>query len=730
MRARTVVALAVALGAAAGAAAGAPPVQPVRAELVADVAAVGTGQPFRLGVLLRIDPGWHIYGRHSGAAGLPTEVSWVQPAAGAAVEIGALGWPVPARYAESAGAVGYGYSDEALLIAPARAPAAAAAGDSLRIGARVSWLACREQCLPGEAELALALPVGTRAAPSAAVGLFARHQTRLPVPLPAAAGLTVATLPAAAGEAPRLRLALAGAAPAADGLPDFVPDDPQCAVRVAVDRQRPPALIVEVEGAGAAAGDTLHGVLLYRMPGDTGVRGGTVALPLGDAAAAGQGAAPPVVLGLQGEAARQRPAWRYVLFAFAGGLLLNLMPCVLPVISLKVLDFVGHAGAGPRRARLLGLLFAAGVLAAFAALAVAVILLQAAGEQVGWGFQFQHPGFVMAMAAVIFALALSLFELFAIDLGLAGPGPAARREGPLGSFANGVLATVLATPCTAPFLGTALGFAFTQPPATVLGIFLAIGAGMALPYLALALRPAWRRWLPRPGPWLGRFRQGMGFVLLGTVVWLLWVVGKQLGAEGVTRTVGFLLVAAVALWIPGQWVDLRSARRRRRLAWLAAVLLIAGGARFLLHPVLQAEYTLAAAPARRGDPLPWEPFARARVEELLRAAQRPVLLVFTADWCWTCKVNERTVLADERVGARLQELDVALVRADWTRRDPEITALLAAFGRAGVPLYVLYAPGAPAAPLVLPELLTVGTMLRFLDQVAPRAPAANGSAPA
>ena len=289
------------------------------------------------------------------------------------------------------------------------------------------------------------------------------------------------------------------------------------------------------------------------------------------------------------------------------------------------------------------------------------------------------------MSAVIVALALSLFGVFTINVSIGGLGAGTGGEGLAGSFFNGVLATVLATPCTAPFLGTALGFAFAQPAAAVVGLFLAIGAGMAAPYAVLAARPGWLRLLPRPGAWMGRFEQGMGFLMLGTVVWLLWVLGKQVGADGVVWTCAFLLVVAVAVWIPGQWADLRSSRRRRVLAWAVAGLLVAAGTQLLVLPLLRADRALAAAGLPDKDELPWEPFSQARVEQLLRAGRQPVLLVFTAEWCWTCKVNERTVLADAAVQARMRALDLAVVRADWTSRNPQITSLLAAFGRSGRP---------------------------------------------
>ena len=397
------------------------------------------------------------------------------------------------------------------------------------------------------------------------------------------------------------------------------------------------------------------------------------------------------------------------------------MPCVLPVISLKVLGLVAQAGEERRRTRHLGLAFAAGIVATFLVLAALVVLLKRGGEQIGWGFQFQYPGFVAAMAALVFVLGLSLFGVFSVRLPGTGAGlqAAAGRQGLAGSFLNGVLATILATPCSAPFLGTALGFAFSQPGAFVWAIFAAIGAGMALPYLVLALEPSWMRFLPRPGAWMEIFKQLMGFLLMATVLWLLWVLGHQVGLEGVVWTGAFLLCAALACWILGQWVDLGSSTVRRWVARVAAAAIVAAAYAIFLRPALEQERA-PSDPVGEGA-LAWQPFSSAGLEELLDAG-RHVFIDFTAEWCWTCKVNERAVLADPRVRARFAELDVALVKADWTHRDAEITRWLQSFGRSAVPLYVIFPGGGSGEPVVLPEILTTGLVLKKLEETAAAGP--------
>ena len=343
-------------------------------------------------------------------------------------------------------------------------------------------------------------------------------------------------------------------------------------------------------------------------------------------------------------------------------------------------------------------------------------MLKQGGEQIGWGFQFQHPGFVMGMTALVFALGLSLFGVFTVNLTGGGLGGLAGGEGLAGSFFNGVLATVLATPCTAPFLGTALGFAFAQTGGVIWGFFATIGLGMALPYALLALRPGWMRFLPKPGDWMERFKQLMGFLLMGTVLWLLWVLGKQLGVEGVIWTGAFLLCVGLACWLVGQWVDLRSSRRRRTVVRGVGLAILLGGYWVFLSPVLEVEQSLAASGDGEESGLVWEPFSVARVEQLLATGQRHVFIDFTAEWCWTCKVYERTVLASDAVSERFAALDMALIKADWTNRNPEISQLLRRFGRSGVPLYVIFPAGRADRPLVLPEVITPGLVLDKLDE--------------
>lgn len=401
-----------------------------------------------------------------------------------------------------------------------------------------------------------------------------------------------------------------------------------------------------------------------------------------------------------------------LLFAFLGGLLLNLMPCVLPVLSLKVLGLIQNAHESRGRSAALGLSYTAGVLVSFWALAGVVVAARAAGSAVGWGFQFQDPGFVAALSGVVTAFALSLFGAFELNLpGAAGSRMAAAsaREGLPGAFLGGVFATLLATPCTAPFLGAAMGFAFTQPALTLVAFFTAAALGLALPYLALVLSPAARRFLPKPGAWMERLKQGFGFLMLATLLWLWFVLGQQSGPEAIVLVAGWNLLAAFAIWASFAAAGLEATTARRLVARLLLVVAVAAGWMLLVRPAIALRPQAAlSAPATHTESstvpsATWIPYDPALLEKL-RAEGRTVLVDATADWCLTCKVNERTVLKTDRGMDLFRRHDVVLMIADWTVQDPVVTEFLSSFGRAGVPFYVVYKGSSPPVPL--PEVLT------------------------
>src|SRR5438445_11524727 len=392
-------------------------------------------------------------------------------------------------------------------------------------------------------------------------------------------------------------------------------------------------------------------------------------------------------------------------------------PCVLPVISLKIFGFIQQAGQSRQKIWRSGLAFAAGIFVWFVGLALLLIILKAAGREVTWGgFQFTNPYFVLLLSVIVLVFALNLFGVFEISL----PQTPTREllswtagEGEAGSFFQGVFATVLATPCTAPFLGTALGFAFTQSAAIILSMFVAIAAGMSAPYLLLCAQPAWLRFLPKPGPWMAHVKQFMGFLLLATLLFLLYVLGAQRGLEGAIWASCFLLVISVACWMKGAFVVPTSSAAKQSITLVVMLVFVfASGIYFIGNKFHSAN--LASADSRlRGD---WQAFTPERLQAELEQG-RFVFIDFTAAWCLTCKFNEANVLESAEVRQAFQRHGIVKMKADWTSGDPVITKLLQHFGRPGVPLYVLY-PGKNEEPIVFPELLTKSMLLEKLETSA------------
>ncbi|MBY0359556.1 MAG: thioredoxin family protein [Candidatus Obscuribacterales bacterium] len=425
----------------------------------------------------------------------------------------------------------------------------------------------------------------------------------------------------------------------------------------------------------------------------------------------------PVTAAKTATVAAQKPAISFLwalLLAFGGGVLLNLMPCVLPVISLKIFGFVKQAGQDRRQIFRLGLAYSAGTIATFLLLGLVVIGAQMAGYSVGWGFQFQQPLFVFGMITLVTVMSLSLFGVFYLQVGTGnGLERQAQSEGPFGAFCKGVSATLLSTPCTAPLLGTAMGFAFSQPWWGVLTIFFTVGLGLSSPYLLLSWQPGWMRFLPKPGAWMEHFKQAMGFLMLATGIWLLSVLGQQAGLDAVLITLVFLLVVSAGAWTVGHFAGLEFSTARRRTVKTAVLIVCAATFWYAVLPAFSASKIAASAASSSNQ---WEPYSKQSLQKHL-AAGKIVLIDFTADWCLTCKLNER-VLRDPTVTAKLLATNTVILKADWTKGNQEITQLLAEFGRSGVPLYVLYAPDKPESPLVLPEIITVTTIVETLDNLA------------
>ena len=663
----------------------------VTARLVASADAVAPGDHVTLGVAKTIIPGWHTYWRNPGDSGLATTIDWQLPPGARA---GDIEWPAPERHALGP-VTNYGYEGEVTLLAALTVPADAEPGSTLPLRAAVSWLVCADVCIPEDVELQLDLPVAAQTSGEAHPAITAAR-ARLPQPSPWAARHAVSES--------GLRLAV-DTGPLPEGAAElwFYPFDwgridhsaPQ-----ALSRTEAGVVIEAPRGQGANSDAPLSGVLVLRENTADGelTRAFEVSAPRVDSVAAGEPVAaaasrvPSIGLGLA------------LLFALAGGLILNLMPCVFPVLAMKVLALV-RTGGDAASVRGHGLAYLAGVLASFALLAAVVLALQQGGARLGWGFQFQSPVFVVMVAWLLFAVGLNLSGVFTLGGGLAGVGQSlAARGGHSGSFFTGVLAAVVATPCTAPFMGAAIGFAMTQPPLNLLAIFLALGLGLALPFVVLAFRPALVARMPKPGPWMDRFKQFLAFPMYGAAVWLLWVLSLQAGANGVLVAAGGMVAIALAAWL----YDLTwsSATRVRRVAQLIAAALVvatlAVGAGLATQPAQTAQ--------RDGVVLKHEAWTPQRFDAL-RAEGRAVFVNMTAAWCITCIVNEQVALERSEVAAAFAARDIAYLKGDWTNQDAAISAVLERFGRSGVPLYLYYPPEADAEPIVLPQILTPDIVL-------------------
>jgi thiol:disulfide interchange protein len=675
----------------------------VQASLLADVTAVVPGKPFTVGVLLRMVPHWHTYWKFPGDAGIPSEMKWKLPAGW---KVGEIQWPIPLRLTEPGDIQIYGYHDEVLLMQEITPPASVTES-TVPLAGEASWLVCEKICIPGSANLQLDLPVAAQNAP-ANEAIFSRFRRSLPQPWPD---------PKVASsnwkrDGSELRLTVESAALANYPATEFYPL-PEANVVVGHPRTergndgkvtfRVP---IETQDRNVSA---INGVVVFGQAENSAERNAWLLTGTGPVATVSASAP-----GLSGSVAK------FLLFGFLGGFILNLMPCVLPVISLKIFGFIQHAGQNRRRILRSGLAFIAGIFAWFIGLALLLIVLKSAGREITWAFQFTNPYFVLAMSAVVLIFALNLFGVFEISLpqfanrGLLGW---TSRKGDAGAFFQGVFATVLATPCTAPFLGPALGFAFTQSGWMILLMFLAIAAGMSSPYLLLSAQPAWMRLLPRPGPWMVRVKQLMGFLLLATLLFLLWVIGAERGVEAIIWTSCFLLALSVACWMKGAFVTPTASATARFVSLGLMFVLVLGSGYYFIGEKFRATRLVSgpAPPPAEGD---WIPFTPERLDAELKQG-RPVFVDFTAAWCLTCKFNEATVLESTAVREAFQRHGIVKIKADWTNADPAITKILKQFGRPGVPMYVLY-PGNNAEPILFPELLTQSLILEKFQTVSPQ----------
>lgn len=693
-------------------AAAAPDTTPYsEARLVSEVRSVRPGSAFTVALVIDLDPGWHTYWRNPGDSGTPAILEWSLPAG---FRAGEVRWPAPRRV-PAPPLMAYAYTGRVLLLTDIAVPAEARPGTTAHVGLSAEFLVCREICLPAEVTRSLDLPVATDGGAPDPLWepAFAATRTRLPLESttwraearPTAVGYDLVVHPPRGWDE--------GSAPFY-----FFVDDPT-ALEHAVPQAptwRDGSLHLSLtRSAYNTDPATLDGVLERTDGGGFDAAGTRPALAL----------AVPVQKPALTPAASREALAVVLLFAFLGGALLNLMPCVFPVLSLKILSFVRHAGGDARRTRLHGLVFAAGVVLSFLVLAGILLSVRAAGAEVGWGFQLQSPAVVAVLCVLLFVIGLGfagVVQAGASLTRLAGVGGGDERY--RGSFLTGVLATVVATPCTAPFMGAAVGAALVRPGAEALGIFGMLGVGMAAPYVVLSSWPALLGRIPRPGAWMETLKQALAFPMFGVSAWLVWVFGLETGMDGAGALLACLVLVGLAAWAVGRWPSGVSTRRALVLSRAVAALAVVGAGAAVGWGTQAAP---AAAPAPPGagssagaaagaaaNASAWEPFG-VGVVDAHRRAGRPVFVDFTAAWCLSCQVNERLVLSRSEVLGAFRAKGVALVRADWTRREPAITRALASFGRSGVPLYVLYPPDPAGQPKLLPAVLTIGIVLDALD---------------
>jgi thiol:disulfide interchange protein len=702
------------------------------AQLLLSADTVRPGDTVLAGVQLKMETGWHTYWKNPGDSGQATEIKWQLPPG---VTAGEIQWPLPKKL-PPAEVTTYGYEDEVVLLVPLKLETNLPAG-ALNLAAKVSWLECKESCIPASAAVQATLVVGSETKTSAAAALIQSWESKVPMPLPPGNNWFKQAWwekPANGDMRPLLiqYKLIAVEQPQRIDLADFFPN--------ASDQFEVQAASEKLDGVN---GFTLRKIVkkfsgdwpqkisgVITMEGSIGHLDFDVQLPIRDRAQAGQiipAQTPPKSgTGFQPVQAGKTPAplpqslWQMFLFAFIGGLILNIMPCVLPVIALKILGFVNEAKSSPQRVRALGGIYAVGVLMSFATLAAIVIGVKAAGHHAGWGMQFGSPVFIVCLTTLVTLVALNLFGIFEVTLGgraLDTAGELTSKHGAAGAFFNGVLATALATPCTAPLLGAALGFAFSQKAPFIILIFLTVGLGLASPYVLLSWNPAWLKFLPKPGAWMEKFKIAMGFPMLATVVWLFNVAASSYGKNVLWLGI-FLVIVAFAAWIFGEFFQ--RGRRRKGVALALVLILLVGGYAFALEKELDwrapyVETQTNGSLKETADGIDWQPWSPEAVTQA-RAAGKPVLVDFTADWCLTCQVNKKISIEISSVRKKLKDLNAVALLGDYTHFPDAITTELNRYNRAGVPLVLVYPKNADSPPIVLPEVLTPGIVMNALDR--------------
>jgi len=678
----------------------------VTVELIAETTVVVPGERFNVALDFRLEPHWHLYWKNPGASGLPVEVEWQLPAG---LSAGEIQWPAPERI-ELGGLMNYGYEDAVTLIVPIQAAQDFELGSAVPIKAEVSWLACEEFCMPGDASLSLALTAGAEAVKSGEAPAFEAARARLPAPI-APWGVTAVI------EGQDLVLTIEQV----DGL--AIPSDlyfyadkegviePSALQALSSVGEGQVQLRAELDVAQLQEPSAAVAGVLQSQSGNWSInlRIGADAAGAATESLAGQ---VPAATGFEGVLLNLGlPGW--LLLAFLGGLILNVMPCVLPVLSLKVFSLLKHSGQSRAQALLHGGAYTAGVVASFLALAAVLLALRAVGERIGWGFQLQSPNFVVVLTVVFFLFALNLMGVFEVGTSLVGADTkVSKRNDALGSFGMGVLAAVVGAPCMGPLVASVSGIAVQTNAATGLLIFGVMGLGLASPFLFLSVFPKLVAYLPKPGVWMESVKQFMGFLLMAAVVFLALVAGRLGGVDAVIALLIALLVAGLAAWIYGRWSVPVKPKRTQRIAQVISLALLVVASYYAISETKAAyeNFETGSSVSKNGQ---WQPWSSERVETEL-AAGKPVFIDFTASWCLICQVNKKVATHTQATEALFEEYGVVALEADWTRYDSAITTELERFGRSGVPLYVLYAPDGEVT--VLPQSLTNGIVREAVEK--------------
>ncbi len=711
---------------------------PLHVELIPENETLQPGQTFWVAIQLKLENGWHAYWKNPGDSGMAIDIEWQLPPGFIA---GETEWPYPQRF-DLSSLIGYGYEGEVWLLTPITPPQSLPKDSLIEIGANIDWLVCSEEtCLPGSSTAAKNIPVSF--SPPVPHNRYVLDFGKARAQMPQKHWHMYAYR-----KDDQIKLHLQ--APEHEGLhyhsAIFFP-----AHQTLIDHKTPAALhpktddlshyvisLKDVDGSDSKAA-FLSGVVVLNSNDPNAVRKALeVHVPIQEKHAADPG---PVAmldtkekealkLTLETDSTKAHtstPTQEFegglllaLLFAFLGGLLLNLMPCVLPVVSFKILSFVKLSGQNRWEILKHGIAFSLGVILSFWVLAGVMLILQAYGRSAGWGFQLQEPIFVAVLAAILTLFGLSSMGVFELGLSmsaLAGSGQSSSHKGLGSSFFSGILATTVATPCTGPFLGSAIGFAVTLPPFKALLVFTVLGMGMASPYLFLAYYPQWLRYLPKPGEWMVAFKEAMGFLMFATVLWLLWVFGAQTSTLGLILLLCALFFLALGSWIYGKWSPPVYSKKVRTISYVLTLLCLTTSG-FIISRSVSPQVIALASLQKSHDNKIWQPFSESKIANL-RKKGVPVFVDFTAKWCLICQANH-LVLSSPDVEAKFEQLGVVRMKADWTKNDPKITAALKKFGRSGVPLYVLYSSNPEEAPQILPQVLTPDGVLSYLEKISPQ----------